>query len=487
MAFLTRGSIRNEPRLNHIWEILPDMAIYKLNVSGEVSGWSEAAQRLLGFTSGEVIGHHLEELAKKALTIAPVSALEEALRDGQSETFGLAIRKDGSRFWANEVTVPIRDGEGKATGFGKVVRDVTSWKVSQEERDRIFMLSADLIGVCGFDGFFKRINPSFSRVLGYSEAEILGKPYLEFVHPDDVEATRREAGAIAQGNGDAVTLSFVNRYLCADGTICSLEWKVQTVMSEQLMYCVARDVTKQKATERKLETYTRELERSNEELRQFAYVASHDLQEPLRAVVGCVEMLGQRNSGKLDERSVELIGHVADGARRMQTLIRDLLAYSRIGSKGIAKAWVDASVIVEKALRQLRVAVNESGAVITVDALPQLMADPVQLGQLFQNLIGNAIKFRTQQPPQIHVGAEMTDREIVFSISDHGIGIAPEYHERMFGMFQRLNSRKRYPGTGVGLAICKKVVERHGGRIWVESRFGEGSVFRFAVPTGTTS
>jgi PAS domain S-box-containing protein len=356
----------------------------------------------------------------------------------------------------------------------------------QDDRDRFFRLSADLIGVAGFDGYFKRINPSFSRVLGYSEAEILSRPYLEFVHPDDVEATRNEAAAIARGGGDSVTLSFTNRYRRADETICWLEWKVQTLEGEPLMYCIARDVTKQRATEQKLQDYARELERSNAELQQFAYLASHDLQEPLRAVVGCVELLGERNAGKLDERSAELMGHAVDGARRMQTLISDLLAYSRVGSKGISKVWIDPTAIVQRALRQLHFAVAESGALVTVDAMPGVWADPVQLVQLFQNLIGNAIKFRTKLPPVIHVWSEKADGKSLFSVSDNGIGIDPEYQQRIFGVFQRLHSKRQYPGTGVGLAICKKVVERHGGRIWIESRLGQGSIFRFTLPDGTT-
>ena len=471
--------------LNHVLETLPDLAIYELSISGEVRGWSQAAQRLLGFSSDEVIGHHLDDLAEKAVAIAPVSALEEALRDGRSETFGQVIRKDGSRFWANEVTVPIRDGNGKTTGFAKVVRDVTSWKVSQEERDRIFMLSADLICVAGFDGFFKRINPSWTRVLGYSEAELLGKPYLEFVHPDDVAATNSEAVDNAEGRGKAVAHSFQNRYRCADGNYRWLDWKVHPLVADQLIYAVARDITEQKKSEQKLAEYAKELERSNGELQQFAYVASHDLQEPLRAVVGCVQMLGERNGGKLDERSTELMGHAVEGAKRMQTLISDLLEYSRVGSKGITKSWIDVRPTVEKALRQLEVAVSESGAVVTVEALPYTWADGGQLTQLFQNLIGNAIKFHADRRPEIQVQSQQQEGETTFSVRDNGIGIAPEYQERVFGIFQRLNPRREYTGTGIGLAICKKIVERHGGRIWIESRVGEGCSIRFTIPNRT--
>jgi PAS domain S-box-containing protein len=234
--------------------------------------------------------------------------------------------------------------------------------------------------------------------------------------------------------------------------------------------------------ERKIREYTKELERSNSELQQFAYVASHDLQEPLRAVVGCLQMLDESNAGAFAGRSRELMAHTIDGAKRMQTLINDLLTYSRVGSKGISRKLTDAREMANKALRQLSAAIAECNAVITVDALPQIWADPVQITQLFQNLIGNAIKFRSQSPPEIRVSAECLNGETVFSVRDNGIGIAPEYFERVFGVFQRLNPRREYSGTGIGLAICKKIVERHGGRIWIESHLGEGANFRFAIP-----
>jgi PAS domain S-box-containing protein len=465
-------------------DLFPDLAIYELNASGQVRGWSEAATKLLGFSSDEIIGHFVTTLAAQSTEAAASSALDVATQSGRFESFGWVDRKDGPRFWASEVTVPIRDDSGQITGFARLVRDVTSWKVAEEERDRIFTLSADLICVAGFDGFFKRINPAFTRILGYSETELLGKPFTDFIHPEDVPATQKEVAGLTTGDHEA-TRSFQNRYRRADGTYCWLEWKSDSIREDQLIYAVARDVTEQKAFEQKLEENAKELERSNGELQQFAYVASHDLQEPLRAVAGCVQMLGERNAGKLDDRSTELMKFAIDGATRMQTLINDLLAFSRVGSKGINKAWIDARLVAEKALRQLNGSIKESNAAITIGALPHAWADPVQLTQLFQNLIGNAIKFRTDRRPEIQVDAEQVGRETIFTVRDNGIGIAPEYHSKLFGLFQRLNGRREYAGTGIGLAICKKIVERHGGRIWVESRSGEGASFRFALPEGT--
>ena len=225
-----------------------------------------------------------------------------------------------------------------------------------------------------------------------------------------------------------------------------------------------------------------ELRRSNAELEQFAYVASHDLQEPLRAVAGMVQLLGQRYQGKLDERADEYIGHAVEASQRMQNLINDLLDYSRVGrfGKPIEPTAVESSL--KTALANLQVSVQENQAQITHDPLPTILADPGQLTQVLQNLIGNALKFRGNSPPRIHIGAEKVERAWRIAVSDNGIGIEPQYFERIFLVFQRLHTRREYAGTGIGLSLCMKIIERHGGQIWVESQPGQGSTFYFTIP-----
>jgi PAS domain S-box-containing protein len=468
--------------LNELVGALSGLAFYELDRAGNVGGWTDSATRLLGFSSQEMIGLPGLKLIAADGNVGLASHVLAA-RDGRSDAFGWALRKDGSRFWANQVIMPTRDDQKQISGFATVVRDMTSWKTAEEERDRVFTLSLDLIGVAGFDGYFKRVNPSFTRVLGHSEAELLSKPFFDFIHPDDIASTQGELSDISGGQREAPR-GFQNRYRTADGAYRWLEWQSQAYEADQVIYCVARDITDQKNAEIRLQDYANELERSNGELQQFAYVASHDLQEPLRAVAGCVQMLTELNAGKLDDRSVELMGHAVEGAKRMQTLINDLLAYSRVGSRGISKISTDSRAAVDRALLQLHTSVTESGAIITVDALDHVWADPVQLVQLFQNLIGNALKFRTQNKPEIHISSQQANGHTVFSVRDNGIGIAPEYQDRIFGIFQRLNSRREYSGTGIGLAICKKIVERHGGRIWVESQPDQGATFRFTLPQG---
>ncbi|MBU6489118.1 MAG: CHASE3 domain-containing protein [Burkholderiales bacterium] len=246
---------------------------------------------------------------------------------------------------------------------------------------------------------------------------------------------------------------------------------------------VLHDMTERERAERQIRQRTEELSRSNRDLEQFAYVASHDLQEPLRAVAGPLQLLQRRYQGQLDARADEFIGHAVDGATRMQTLIDDLLSYSRVGRLDDPKQPVPAEQALEFALKNLAVVVEETGAQIEHEPLPAVQAISSQLALLFQNLIGNAIKFRSKErTPVIRVRAEPIGGEWRFSVADNGIGISEQYFERIFVIFQRLHTRREYPGTGLGLALCKRIVEHHGGKIWVESSPGEGTTFFFTVP-----
>jgi light-regulated signal transduction histidine kinase (bacteriophytochrome) len=249
-----------------------------------------------------------------------------------------------------------------------------------------------------------------------------------------------------------------------------------------LVTAAIRDITTRKTAEAHLLNKVEELNRSNEELGQFAYIASHDLQEPLRMVASYTQLLSRRYKGKLDSDADEFISFAVDGASRMQRLIQDLLAYSRVGTKGSDLLDTSCEEALQQALVNLRGSIEESGALVTHDPLPAVLADEMQLVQLFQNLVGNAIKYQSPGIPRIHISAAMNgEKKWIFSVKDNGLGIDPQYFERIFGMFQRLHKREEFAGTGIGLAICKKIVERHGGSISVESQPGQGSTFRFAL------
>jgi len=228
-----------------------------------------------------------------------------------------------------------------------------------------------------------------------------------------------------------------------------------------------------------------ELARSNQDLEQFAYVASHDLQEPLRMVATYTQLLAERYRDKLDDNADKYIHYAVDGALRMQTLVQDLLAFSRVGRQGADLQSTDCNVVVETAVKNLQTTVVESGARVTNDPLPVVVANGSQLLQVFQNLIANAIKFRGSDPLAIRISASKQGKEWVFSVADNGIGIAPEQAESIFAIFKRLHTSAEYPGSGIGLSICKKIIERQGGRIWVESETGQGSTFKFTLPATT--
>jgi light-regulated signal transduction histidine kinase (bacteriophytochrome) len=242
-----------------------------------------------------------------------------------------------------------------------------------------------------------------------------------------------------------------------------------------------RDITELNKAEKMLKSKLGELARSNEELEQFAYVSSHDLQEPLRMITSYLQLLQRRYQGNLDDKADRYIHFAVDGASRMQNLINDLLEYSRVTRSDREAKTTNCEFILNQVLSNLKLMIKDNKIAISHDPLPDVIADPTELAQVFQNLILNGIKFRSEEAPKIHIAAERKANKWVFSVQDNGIGIDPQYSERIFEIFKRLHTREQYTGTGIGLAICKRIVERHGGRIWVESELGKGSIFYFTL------
>ena len=334
------------------------------------------------------------------------------------------------------------------------------------------------------NGVIIRVNHAECRLLGRGAEEILGRRVWDFVTPGQVEKEKAVFQAAVEApnqrmedtelelrgrNGDTLLVRLQqNQVRDSRGTVTGLR-------------CTMLDITELRRQQELLKRQAADLARSNAELEQFAYVASHDLQEPLRMVASFTQLLAKRYAGKLDAKADEYIKYTVDGAKRMQQLITDLLALSRVGTAGGDFRGVPLADVMSDVLLNLGPAIQESGAAVVHDSLPTVLADRGQMTQLLQNLIGNAIKFRGAESPQVHISAVEAGDEWTISVSDNGIGIAPEHAERVFQIFQRLHTRDKYPGTGIGLAVCRKIVERHGGKIWLDSTPGGGTTFHFIL------
>ncbi len=344
----------------------------------------------------------------------------------------------------------------------------------------LFDLAHDLLCIVGFDGYFKHLNPAWERTLGFAIDDLMAQPFIELVHPDDRDATLEAARKLQAGE---TIVGFENRYPCQDGSYRWLIWKSVPDPDERLIYAVVRDVTDEKRTAEEIQHYAQELERSNADLEQFAYVASHDLQEPLRMVTSYLQLLQRRYQGQLDDDADEFLGYAVDGANRMKALIDALLRYSRVSRTELHIEPLDVEAVLQEVLSDLQLPIEEAGARVTCDPLPTVAADRAQFRQVLQNLIENALKFSADgTTPEIHVGAEESEAAWTLSVRDNGIGVDPAYHDQLFIPFKRLHGHDAYAGTGIGLAMCQKISQRHGGRMWVDSQLNEGTTFYLSLP-----
>ncbi len=329
-------------------------------------------------------------------------------------------------------------------------------------------------------------NRETERLFGYSREELLGQS-VEILVPERsrLEHPRYRADFFAHPNTRLMGVGRDLYGLRKDGTEIPVEIGLTPIQIDAGLFVlgVVVDISERKKAEEALRKSAEELKRSNAELEQFAYVASHDLQEPLRMIAGFLQLLEQRNKEQLDEKAKTYIDHAVNGATRMSQLINDMLEYSRVKHKSVRPVTVDLNKCLDSATANLQRRIQESGAVIRREDLPKVNGDPTQLSQLFQNLLGNAIKFqRKGVSPEVQISFRRDGSLWLFSVRDNGIGIGEEYYEKIFLIFQRLHGQKEYPGTGVGLSICKKIVEQHGGEIWVESTPESGSIFCFTLP-----
>jgi len=490
----------SEAKLHITFATMAD-GIVIVGLDYKVTDCNEAILRLTQRSREEIIGKPLLDLFAPEFHLQIFEKHSELLEKGNILNVAKLLRKSGERVDVEANVSLIRDAAGQYTASVAVLRDVTERKKAElalaesEAKLRItFATMADGIVIAGLDETVTDCNEAILRLTQRSREEIIGKPFEDLLPPEFrsliLDARKFLVGAVLArtepSRGKKETVRTDSQLLQKNGERVDIEANISTIEDASgqpaELLIVARDVTERKQMEFQLDSSLADLQRSNAELEQFAYVTSHDLQEPLRMITSYIQIIEEDYKGKLDADADQYIAFAVEGTKRMHTLVNDLLAYSRVGTRGESFMPISLNNVLSAATANLEVAIEESHAVVTHDRLPTVLGDESQLIQLFQNLLGNAIKFRSDVPPIIHVGVEQTNDGWEFSVHDNGIGIDMKYAERIFAVFQRLHAREEYPGTGIGLAVVKKIVERHGGRIWAESEPANGSTFYFTLP-----
>lgn len=443
-------------------------------------------ERIFGYTRDELVGRTMEVLIPRRARVEHLEHRAAFHREPQPRALGMGrdlygIRKDGT-----EIPLEIGLKPFETTDGLLIVASVIDIRARLQTDARLrIAVEASPSGMVMVDpaGTIVLVNREVERLFGYGRGELIGQP-LETLVPDETrtehpslrEAFARKARSRAMGEGRDLYGRHKN------GAHVPVEIGLNPIRMQDGVYVLASvvDISERKKAEE-------ELRRSNQELERFAYVASHDLQEPLRTVSNYVQLLARRYGDRLDDDATDFIGYAVDGADRMRHLIDDLLALSRVGTHGRPLQATDLQAVAANAVANLDAAIRESGTTVALDALPRVMGDAIQLEHVFTNLLGNAIKFRSDADPLIRVTARRVGAEWTVTVQDNGIGIAPEFHDRVFVIFQRLHRQSEYEGTGIGLALCQKIIERHGGRIWVDSTPGRGAAFHFTLPAAQES
>ena len=459
--------------------------------NARVTQLNQEAARVLGWTEAEAIGRsYWEVFAREGRPASHLqtNAVDLMLQQGllvRDQQRVVAVARDGRRTLLHVNAALTHAPGGEVIGMIMVFRDLTGQaeaealrQQEQERLRRVVEASPNGILLVDIQGQIALANRRAEDLFGHSPGSLEGANLAALV-PLAAQAGHAQsmAGVFAQRQGRAMGAGRDVHGLRRDGTLVPLEIGLTPIEMPEGHFMLATliDITERKQRED-------ELRRSNADLEQFAYIASHDLQEPLRMVASYTELLAERYKGQLDERADKYIFYAVDGAKRMQRLVADLLAFARVGSQGKPLMPVDSGAVLAEVLRVLKPRLQAAGADVQAAGMPTVMADEDQLFQLLQNLVGNALKFRSEAPPCIRISAVREGEAWRFAVADNGIGIEPQYQERIFQMFQRLHERGRYEGSGIGLSIVKRILERHGGRIWLESALGQGSTFYFTLP-----
>lgn len=475
-----------------------DDAIVSKDLDGIVTSWNKGAERIFGYTAEEMIGKPISIIAAPD-RVDEMPRILERIRHGERVDHFETHRqsKDGRILNISLTVSPVHDSHGRVVGASKVARDITEQVrgrdelAEQRERLRVTLSSiGDAVIAADAGGRIAYMNPVAEALTAWETAEALGKPLEEvfrIVNEESRQTVENPVGKVlAQGN--VVGLANHTVLLARDGREIPIDDSgapIRNALGEILgVVLIFRDITERRSAEKQLEAWARQLRTTNQELSQFAFVVSHDLREPLRNIGNFTELLMREYPNREGDARI-FADYIVGGVGRMEALLNDLLTYSQIGAQEPPAITVDTNEVVRKVIEDFHSTIEETGAQVAAGDLPPVYGHDAQIYQLFQNLIGNAIKYHSSHPPRVQVHAERGGHSHVFCVSDNGIGIQPEYHQTIFGVFKRLHGRD-IPGTGIGLAICAKVVDRHHGRIWVESNEGEGSRFFFTLPAAVS-
>ena len=484
-----------EGRYRGLLEAAPD-AMVVVNPAGEIVLLNVQAEKQFGYHRDELVGQKVKNIIPEGFAERLIADGTRSAAEALAQQIGTGIelngrRKDGTEFPIEIMLSPLESADGVLVTAAirniTTRRDAEAHLAQMEGRYRGLLEAApDAMVVVNPAGEIVLLNVQAEKQFGYHRDELVGQKVKNIIPQGFAErliadGTRSAPEALAQQIGTGIELNGRRK----DGSEFPIEIMLSPLESAEgvLVTAAIRNITERKKSEERLVQTVGELKHSNDELQQFAYVSSHDLQEPLRMVTSYTQLLAGRYKGRLGSDADEFIAFAVDGCNRMQGLIKDLLAYSRAGTNGMGLCEISAENALKGALANLRATIDQSSAVVTHDALPAIWADETQLTQVFQNLVGNAIKYHGTEVPHVHVSATKNGgNEWTFSVRDNGLGIDPQYFDRIFIIFQRLHGRDEFEGTGIGLAICKKILERLGGRIWVESQPEKGSTFYFALP-----
>jgi len=466
-------------------------AILTISLDGIITSWNQGAEQIYGYSSEEIIGKSVSIPAPDNLKDETKKLIEKVKLGEKIQHYETSrLRKDGKLIYVSIVLSPVFDASGELVAISAIVRDITERKNAEVKIQRLANIvesSNDAIITISLDGIITSWNQGAEQIYGYSSEEIIGKS-ISLPAPDNLkDETKKLIEKVKLGEN--IQHYRTSRLRKGDKLIyVSIALSPVFDASGELVAisAIVRDITELKKTDEILKFKLEELARSNKELEQFAYASSHDLQEPLWMITGYLQLLQRRYQGELDDKADKYIHFAVDGAFRMQNLINDILKFSRVTTSTREPGPTKCEFILNQVLFNLKLFIKENKAIISHGSLPEVMIDSTQLVQIFQNLIINGIKFHSEVSPKIHISAEKKENDWVFSVQDNGIGIDPQYSGKIFEVFKRLHKKEEYPGTGIGLAICKKIVERCGGRIWVESELGKGSTFYFTLPSNPT-